>query len=330
MVYETFLETVKQTLKERLGPDFTLILQPVVKNNGLILHGLCIGKKGQRAAPTIYLNHFYESYEMGRPFHAILDDIMVLYQSSPLPADLPIEEFLLQEQILDNVIFRLINEPANRELLKEIPNITYPQLELSIIFCISVQKDEDSLLTALIHNSHQKSWNLSAKDLSLAAIKNTPHLFPARIRPLQEAIKDIVKISSEHESGKGTQEEFFDTVPLSPSMYVLTNSTGINGAGCLLYEGILKDFASSIDSDLVILPSSIHEVLIIPYSKDISFNELSEVVFSINRDEVLEEDRLSNHIYLYSRSTDQLTIAFTSAVPIGNKNPNNKQSLPSN
>ncbi len=116
-------------------------------------------------------------------------------------------------------------------------------------------------------------------------------------------------------------EEFFDTAPLSPPMYVLSNSSGLNGAGCLLYEGILKDFASCIGSDLIILPSSIHEVLIIPYSKDISFDELAETVFSINQEEVPEEDRLSNHIYFYSGSSDKLSIAFTSSAPIGTKNP---------
>ncbi|WP_313152420.1 DUF5688 family protein [Lacrimispora sp.] len=321
MVYETFLETVKQSMKERLGPDFTLILQPITKNNGLILHGLCIGKEDERAAPTIYLNHFYESYQKGRPLNAILDDIMALYQSSPLPDDLPIEEFLSQEQIMEKVIFRLINEPANRELLKEVPHINYPQLDLSIIFYISFQKDEDSLLTALIHNRHQKAWNRTTEELSMAARTNTPRLFPARIRSLPEAIKDIVKKSTEHEINEDTLEEFFDASPLSPPMYVLSNSSGINGAGCLLYEGILKDFASCSGSDLIILPSSIHEVLIIPYSKDISFDELAETVFSINQEEVPEEDRLSNHIYFYSKSSGKLTIAFTSSAPIGTKNP---------
>jgi len=321
MVYETFLETIKHSLKEKLGPEFTLTLQPITKNNGLILHGLCIGKVDERAAPTIYLNHFYESYQKGRPFHAILDDILVLYQNSPLPGELPIEEFLSQEQIMEKVIFRLINEPANRELLKEVPHISYPELDLSITFYLSVQRDEDSLLTALIYNRHQKAWNRSTEELYLAAKSNTPRLFPARIRSLPEAIKDIVKKSSEHGVNEDSLEEFFDTKPLSPPMYVLSNSSGINGAGCLLYEGIIKDFASCSGSDLIILPSSIHEVLIIPYSKDISFDELAETVFSINQEEVPEEDRLSNHIYFYTRSSSKLSIAFTSSAPIGTKNP---------
>lgn len=321
MVYETFLEAVKHFLKEELGPEFTLVIYPITKNNGLILHGLCIGKGDERAAPTIYLNHYYESYQDGRPFQAILDDIIALYKSTPLPCDLPIDEFLSSEQIMDKIIFRLINEPANRELLKEVPHISYPELELSIVFYLSFQNDEDRHLTALIYNRHQKAWNRSPEEIYKAARSNTPRLYPARIQSLPEAIKNIVTKSSEDEISEKDLNNLFETDALSPTMYVLSNSSGINGAGCLLYDGILKDFASCCGSDLIILPSSIHEVLIIPYSKDISINELAETVSSINQEEVPEEDRLSNHIYYYSKGNDKLTIAFTSSAPIGTKNP---------
>lgn len=321
MVYETFLEAVKHSLEERLGSEFTFMLQSITKNNGLILNGLCIGKAGQRAAPTIYLNYFYDSFEKGRPFKDILDDIVALYENSPLPNDLPMEEFLSPDQIMEKIIFRLINQSANRELLKDVPHISYPELDLSIVFYLSLQKEEEGFLTALIHNRHQKAWNRSTEELYSAAMTNTPRLFPARIRSLSEAIKDIAKTSSENKINEEDLNEFFDTAPLSPPMYVLSNPSGINGAGCLLYEGILKDFASCSGSDLIILPSSIHEVLILPYNPDISFDELAETVFSINQEEVPEEDRLSNHIYLYSKNSDKLTIAFTSSDPIGTKNP---------
>lgn len=321
MVYETFLETVKNSLKERLGAEFILTIQSVTKNNGLILDGLCIGKAEEKTAPTIYLNAFYMAFQNGKPLSEILDSIMALYQNSHLPENFSFEELLLPDKIMDKIIFRLINETANQDLLKDVPHISYPDLDLSLVFCLSLQKTEDDLLTALIHNSHKKAWNLSTEELDQAAKANTPHLFPARIRSLPEVIKDIAIKSAGKDFEEDALDEFFDSTPLSPPMYVLTNTTGMNGAGCIFYEGILKDFAACCDSDLIILPSSIHEVLIIPYNKDISFEELADTVFSINQEEVPEEDRLSNHIYYYSRNSDGLTIAFTSFVPIGTENP---------
>lgn len=321
MVYERFLETVKKSLKERLGPEFILTVQTIKKNNGLTLDGLCVGKQEERAAPTIYLNAFYEAFKNGRPLNDILDDIVALYQKSRLPDDIHLEDLSSKELVMDKIVFRLINESANRNLLEDIPHISCPGLDLSLVFCLSLQRTGDSLLSALIHNRHLDIWNLSADDVFQAAKNNTPHLFPATIRALPEVIKDIARKTAGKELEEEALNEIFDMTPLSPPMYVLTNSIGLNGAGCLFYDEILKDFATCLDSDLIILPSSIHEVLIIPNQKDISFEELADTVFCINQEEVPEEDRLSNHIFYYSRNSNDLSIAFTSSVPIGTTNP---------
>ena len=321
MVYKAFLESVKQSVGERLGPDFTLTLQPITKNNGLILDGLCIEKAGEKAAPTIYLNQFYEPFQNGIPITEIIEDILLLYQTNRLPDHIHLEELTSPEYIKTKIIYRLINESANQDQLSHIPHISYPALDLCLVFCLSLHRSPDDLLTALIHNSHLKTWNLTTEELFEAAKINTPHLFPARIRSLSEVIKDIARKTAEEEIKEEDLFEFFEAAPLSPPMYVLSNPAGIHGAACMFYDGILKDFASCTDSDLILLPSSIHEVLIIPNSKNISIKELAETVFAINQEEVPEEDRLSNHIYFYSRSSDELTIAFTSSCPIGTKNP---------
>lgn len=95
---------------------------------------------------------------------------------------------------------------------------------------------------------------------------------------------------------------------------MLTNQKGLAGDGCILYPGILKDFADRTNNDVVILPSSIHEVLLLDLSEPVHFSELNKMIQMINRAEVPREDRLSNHVYLYSRTSDRITIpAGTSA-----------------
>ena len=81
----------------------------------------------------------------------------------------------------------------------------------------------------------------------------------------------------------------------------------------MLYPNILKNFAEQLDRDLVILPSSIHEVLLLPYDESILFRELSDMVSNINQNEVAVEDRLSNHVYFYSRTADEIILAHDSA-----------------
>lgn len=71
-----------------------------------------------------------------------------------------------------------------------------------------------------------------------------------------------------------------------------------------------------MEKDIIILPSSIHEVLLLPDDGDISYNEMSRLVAHINQTEVPKEDRLSNQVYFYSRQNQSLTLASSSAIPI--------------
>ena len=316
MQYETFLETVKQSLAQRLGSDYTLDIRPIKKNNGLALHGLCISQPEELAAPAIHLTPFYESFQKGRPFSDILNEITDLYEEAHLPAPLCLDEFLCPDDVGNKIVFRLINRSANQELLNEVPHISYKTLDLTLIFYLSLQKNPDSVLSALIYNRHLKSWGLTCANLYRAAKHNTPRLLPPRLQPLVQMVKDIAAKSASELDTEGFNE-FLDTMPQPNPMYVLSNTAGINGAGTLFYKDTLKDFAACCQRDLVILPSSIHEVLILPYHKGLSFQELAAMVVSINRDEVPAEDRLSNNIYYYSKSRNLLTMALSSPVPLG-------------
>ncbi|MEG2700536.1 MAG: DUF5688 family protein, partial [Hungatella sp.] len=70
----------------------------------------------------------------------------------------------------------------------------------------------------------------------------------------------------------------------------------------------LKSFADLLEQDLVILPSSIHEVLLVPYEEELCFEELASMVQHINQTEVPQADQLSNQIYYYSRIKDQVSL----------------------
>ena len=53
-------------------------------------------------------------------------------------------------------------------------------------------------------------------------------------------------------------------------------------------------------------------MLLIPVKEAVSYEELSAMVIEINQSEVSEEDRLSNQIYRYTRSSGKIEIAFRS------------------
>ncbi|MCI9047150.1 MAG: hypothetical protein HFG71_07730 [Hungatella sp.] len=306
MVYETFQTKIANTLQSHLGADYQLIFQKVPKNNGILLDGLCIIQKDRKASPTIYLNNYYDRYQEGIPFHSIIKEILQIYQDNSSVTNLDFSILNDFSRLKEKVVYKLIHTASNKRLLADMPSV--PFLDLSIVFYLFLEKNESGQMTALIHNDHMKAWDTSKDELYRLAVTNTPALLPARLSTMAEVLKTIAR---EH-LGSDYREEFLDSL-LSPCafspLYVLSNSSGISGAGAVLYPHLLKNFAETMKSDLVILPSSVHEVLLIPNDEHVSFDDLADTVSHINRAEVPVEDRLSDQIYLYSRERDAVIFA---------------------
>ena len=133
-------------------------------------------------------------------------------------------------------------------------------------------------------------------ELLLAARENTPRLFPVHMIDMDEMIAQAGIPISLDESA----------IP----MYIMTNEQEVNGASVLLYDNVLESFALEKKTDFYILPSSIHEVIILldnEYAK--APEELARMVRETNRIVVDREEILSDHVYYYDREKDEIRIA---------------------
>ncbi len=90
-------------------------------------------------------------------------------------------------------------------------------------------------------------------------------------------------------------------------MYVLTNDLRMHGAGCLLYDGLMQKCAKKLGGSFVIIPSSIHELLLIPESDSPDPEDLNAMVREVNQDCVAADEFLSDHIYHYAADTDTIS-----------------------
>ncbi len=305
MVYETFQTVLTEKLTRSLDPDCRLLMQKVPKNNGVMLDGLCIGKKGASVAPTVYLNSYFERYQEGASLELLTEEILNLYQrdSSLLHTDFSIlDDF---SRLKHRIVYKLIHTKANAGLLKEIPSVPY--LDLSIVFYLFLEEHDSGQMTALIHNHHLIAWDTCLEEIYELASRNTPVLFPFDLRTMSQLMDDILGDNMDNKEVNDLIQGLSRPKPLSP-LYVLTNNAGINGACTILYPHVLQDFSQQLKQDLVILPSSIHEVLLVPYDETVSLNELSDMVRQVNQTEVPVEERLSDHVYYYSRVSDQVLI----------------------
>ena len=300
------------------------MLNGTIKNNGVKRKALSIIRKDEKATPTIYLREFYEDYKEGRDFEDICEEIFVTYKRGldRFKDEIDMEEFLDFEKIKGQVFFKLINQELNTTLLKDAPWRSY--LDLAIVYYVSMD-NEDCTATVLIHNDHIRKWGLTEKDLYEVAYENTLEKRKATILNMKEIIKDMVVeritgstdiLAEDIDYGGKTKDEVEEMVeeeidkiksrqPMD--MYILTNDIKTHGAVCMMYPNVLKDFANEQDVDLFIIPSSVHEVILVP-KKEGSAKKLTEILNDVNQNSLDPIEILSNKVYSYSREMDEVVI----------------------
>jgi hypothetical protein len=261
-----------------------------------LLDGLTIQENNCNISPTIYLNYYYDELLTGKPLSVICDHILQTYHSSKPDENIDVSFYTNYENISNKILFKLIHAKKNEELLKEIPHILY--LDLAIVFYCLISTTPGGSATILIHNQHLNFWNIQTSDLYQQALCNTPSLLKVELKNMNTIMQELFI--------DGQLDDCMEAD--SSPMYVLTNTQKLYGAGCILYTDVLNQFATRLDTDLYILPSSIHEVILLPADPDTSVEELNQMVCDVNETQVLSEEILSDHVYFYSLSQKELLI----------------------
>ncbi|MFT4143106.1 MAG: DUF5688 family protein [Mobilitalea sp.] len=313
--YASFVDDITEMVKCKLGREYDINVIKVTKNNSIELDSLVIRKKGRNFAPNIYLLPYYEAYMDGVSLQELTNRLCMSTNnySDPFPER---NLNLSLDEMKDNIVIRLVNYDKNKKLLESIPHIKY--LDLAVIFHCLVHSIGEGIGTIRVTNEHLKLWNMTLDEMESLALKNTTNRFPANIRSMEDVIGELLNEELAEPSLPSDLQEEIDqlkqeTKQLSEinsntNMYILSNNKGINGAACLLYKNVLKQFAEQLQSDFFILPSSIHEVILIPYHSSISYQQLTKMVQEVNLTQVAGDEVLSDKVYYYSRSKDAISI----------------------
>jgi hypothetical protein len=308
--YSTFTGQITQSVKENMGEEFTVRCLKVMKNNSLELDSLVILKKGKNFAPNIYLLPYYEEYIQGAGITDITEKLCGIYNNYEIPAMNILFSYSYSD-VKSFIIYRLVSYERNEKLLKSIPHVRY--LDMAITYHCLVREDNDGIGTIRITNEHMLMWEASPEELYELAVDNTSKLFPHSIRSMDDVILGMLgeegMLHGEEEQVQTLQRELgYPCNDTHNKMYILTNHKGINGATCLLYANILKEFSRQIKSDFFIIPSSIHEVILVPCDRTITKEILTEMVKDVNRTQVARDEILSDNVYYYSSKKDALSM----------------------
>lgn len=324
MTYDEFLCYVKEGMEDILGENYIVRIHKVLKNNDVELDALTVLSKDSNVSPTIYLNPYYEEYKSGVRREEILRDIYQLYDGHSRKINFNVDVFRDFELIREKIAFKLINTDANKKLLKDVPNV--PFMDLSMVFYCILDDENFGNATALIHNVHMDMWGITLEKLTNYAKINTPRLLQYELKDINDVIKEMLvenlnetvmesDLRYDENCGKfdanvvaeGMLNNISD-LKSAIAMYVLTNKQKNNGAACMVYENVMAEFAKKVNSDVYIIPSSVHEVILVPAVEGIEKSELTEMVKEVNQAELDKIDVLSDHVYLYSKEEDKFSM----------------------
>lgn len=302
MEFSSFTMFVREEVEKRTGDCYKVRLDDVRKNNGVVLRGLTVTQDDSNISPTIYLNSYYEEYIKGRATLVnVVNDVMDTYRRNKVNQSVDMRYFLSYESVKERIIYKLVNTEKNKELLEDVPHIEF--LDLSIIFQCLVSQEDLGRASILIHNVHLKLWEVSVDALYQAAKENTQRLQGYEIKGITEVLQEIMCAEEvENIVDEDCMSAFSGSVP----MYVLSNKNRVEGAACMLYPNLIQDFAKAIQSSFYIIPSSIHELLLLPTEHLEESQEIKHMIREINDTQVSVEEILSYSLYLYDKEEQRI------------------------
>lgn len=297
MDYERFKEELIAGLKdsfETKGVDGMNFRDqgPVNKLNGGY-DGVVVTPQDSAIGVTLNVTNLYEAHENGTPLGEIVDKasdmVMKGFDNKP---QIDVATLTDYEQMKDRLVMEVVSTEANKEMLANIP---HKEMEdMSIVYRFEMESDENGRATILATNQILETMGVTAEQLHADAVENAPRIKPMEIKGMSEVLSEMMGMSPEEMAMMGMSPD-----PADEKIFVATVPDKVHGAGVLAYQDFMDQAAERAGGDFYILPSSIHEILIVPDTGEMSLKDLENMVHDVNATQVAPEDKLTDSVYHY-------------------------------
>lgn len=289
MSYEEFKAWAADEIRAWLPPEYADADVSIhrMEKLGLAYDGMTVVRSGQRAAAAVNLTAFYDMYQEGKTTGDIIHEMAdVAVMQAP---QMEYSVFSDYEAAKDHLFIRVANKEANADVLAGMPHKEVE--DLAITYHVLVNHDQNGIASAPVTDDLLRHYGVTAEQLHEDAIANSQRMLPAQLDSMQNMLFGMMT------------PEASDTLRDEPypgsTMLVLTNNVQLNGAAALFYPGVMDQAAERLGGNFIVLPSSTHEVIMIPADGMTDFRSLEQMVKDINRSQVAPEERLSDHVYHY-------------------------------
>ncbi|MCD8348473.1 MAG: DUF5688 family protein [Lachnospiraceae bacterium] len=297
MNYSQFLEMITKEVRGRIDPQASIHISRIQKMNQPTEDGMTILLPGENTAPAIYLDSFYQEYLDGASLPVLAEKILTFHTENRRTGICDLSFYQEFEQARKRLVCRLVNYEMNQQLLEHIPHRRF--LDLAIVYYYEIEANDSEFehSSILVRNTHMKMWDVDVSQLHAIAASNTRVLLPHLIGTI-DMLGDITQIPLPPRD------------PDAPRIYILTNKQLCYGAVNIIYDDILRSLSDKFGGDFFVLPSSIHECLILPICSwnDKDPQKLQSIVSEINQKYVPTEEILGDNIYRYSRTMGTLCL----------------------
>lgn len=266
---------------ETLAPEMEVTVNEVHKGN-VILTGISIGTGNLR--PVVYMEHFEEKYKAVGYFAVAIEMIIICKNAMQNQlANRNLDEIASWKYAMNNLRICISPKGTNPDC------IVYPYLDLELYIRVIVSNENGELGSYKVKTEMLKTWNMTPTELLMFAAKCTESLI--EIAPLGEVMYEMTR-----------ETDYLCDTPL----LLATVEDKMYGASILYFKDLLKEFADVVESDVIIIPSSINECLLAPVD-GIPMEELRLLINQANETVVSPEEVLSNHAYVFHRDTMEIT-----------------------
>lgn len=305
MEYMEFKTDVVNTVSVLLGDENNVKLHQIVKNNSVVKDAIVISEEGKNISPTIYLDSFYEEYQNGRDIHSIAEQIIDINKLHAVNKNFETEDFFEFDRVKEKIIFKVINTDKNEMLLSDVPHREI--YDLSIVYSCFFDDLFYDHATTIIYNKHMNKWGISEDELYEIAYVNTISYLGKCFKTMNEVMVDMLSCDTiSKETRNNILNQLVDDDEICP-MYVLTNECKLFGASLLIYNDILYNMAEKI-GDFYIIPSSIHELIIVPDGCNMDEQFMLDMVSEVNSTQLSYDEVLSDSIYHYEKGKNVINM----------------------
>ncbi|HAJ74474.1 MAG TPA: hypothetical protein DCM49_06755 [Lachnospiraceae bacterium] len=288
-----FCEILMEEIRYQSDYRIEVTHRTLKKNNGVIIEALEVSDNDDHLAPSIYVRPYYERFRKGVPLGDVAAGFIRDYfelEESPRP---PRGFFGSFEKVAENIYCKLVSFEKNLPMLKEVPYERW--LDLAVVYYYQINDEILPDAAIMIKKEHLQMWGVDEEHIRRTAWKNTLRKKKTVFQTLGRTIKEM----EQYLLSQGMPE--LPEINHEERLYILSNRKKLYGAISICYPGEAEKIAELLDNDYFLIPSSIHECLILPNERDYSLDKLSELVREVNRTQLAPQEVLSEHAYFYDR-----------------------------